>query len=472
MTGCGGSDPETTEQKKYIPHDAYRLVGGTVKESYLEISSAIDGEAAVSVSSGGHLTLSDATIWKIGGEESGSPVSGMAGMRDEQTRNAGNPEPPPEVLGIDPPPPPPMPGERSDSDDNGPMAQNPGPGATHAAVFAGSNGTISLSNVSIETTIGEGNGLYASGDGSSITLVNGTITTDGDTAHGVLVTHQGMVAVENVTIITRGEHSSALATVMGDGTVTAVGGTYTAFGKYSAGIYSAGDISVTGVVCKSISDNAAVVEGGSRITLKDSILWARDKGGVMMYQSNSGAASTGPSSFEMTGGSISADDGPIFYVTNTTGSILIEQVDLYGPAGILMEVLKGAWGSDADEAKPEKGGTATLIAMRQILPGNIVVDEFSTAIVTLKKGTILKGAINADNRGKDVHLVIDGSSTWHLTSDSYLDSLTFSDGISDNGITNIIGNGHTVFYDRDTSPSLEGKVYDLPEGGKLIPEQR
>jgi len=479
LAGCGNGSSEPSESNNYAPQDAVKLDGGTENKSYLKISSTVEGEAAVSVTNGGRLTIHDATIWKIGDEASGSPTDGMAGVRGDGPPNAGGPEPPPT--------PPPVPGGGNIPDTGspeggpagGPKPEGgepghtyPGPGATHAGVYAGSGGTVSLENVSIETAIGEGSGLYASGEGSVITLVNGTITTDGSTAHGVFATHKGTVAVENVTIITRGEHSSALATYQGNGIVTAVGGTYTAFGKYSAGIYSASDISVTDVVCKAISDNAAVVEGGSRITLKDSILWAREKGGVMIYQSFSGDALDGPSSFEMTGGSISADDGPIFYVTNTTGSIFLKQVNLYGPSGVLLEALMGAWGVDIAWARPVQGGTVTLVAENQTLPGDIIVDEFSTVVATLKNGSTLTGAVNADNRGRDVRLTLDAASTWYVRADSHLTGLTFSDGISDAGITNIIGNGHSVFYGTDGSPALGGRTYDLPGGGKLMPKER
>lgn len=485
LPGCGNGPSGTPESKKYTSHEAINLVGESASESYLKISSTTEGEAAVSVTNGGHLTLHDATIWKIGDEASGSPTYGMAGTRGDQPPGDGPPRPPPEAGGIEPPPAPPLPGN-GDIPKSGmpggvlagglmpagglPEDTNPGPGATHAGVFAGGGGTVSLENVSIETAIGEGTGIYASGEGSSINLINGTITTDGSTAHGVFVTHKGNVSVENVTIITRGEHSSALATFKGNGTVTAVGGTYTAFGKYSAGIYSAGDISVTGVVCKSISDHAAVVEGGSSITLKDSVLWAREMGGVMIYQSFSGEAPAGASEFNMTGGSISADEGPIFYVTNTTGSIFLKQVDLIGPSGILLKAMKGTWGVDLAWAKPTQGGTVTLVAENQILSGDIIVDEYSTVIATLKNATTLTGAVNADNGGKDVRLALDASSTWNVTSDSNLTGLTFPDGIPDAGVTNIVGNGHTVFYGKNASPALGGNTYDLPGGGKLMPK--
>jgi hypothetical protein len=482
LAGCGNGGSNIPKSKSYTPHDTINLKGETAQESYLKISSTVEGEAAVSVTNGGRLILKDATIWKIGDEASGSPTYGIAGMGGDQPPETGNPPPPPDA-GAPPPPsegralqdPPPPPREDMPAGDQIPEGEDaektsPGPGATHAGVFAGSGGGISLENVSVETAIGEGSGLYASGKGSAITLVNGTITTDGSTAHGVFVTHEGTVEVENVTIITKGEHSSALATFRGGGTVTAVGGTYTAFGKYSAGIYSAGHIMVEDVVCKSVSDHAAVVEGGSRITLKDSVLWSREKGGVMMYQSFSGDAPEGPSCFEMTGGGISADDGPIFYVTNTTGSILLNQVDLHNPSGILMKVLMGAWDVDIAWSKPVQGGTVTLVAENQVLTGDIVVDEFSTLDATLKNGSMFTGGINSDDHGQDVRLILDDSSTWQVTSDSYLSGLTFTGGIPAAGITNIVGNGYTVFYGKDASPALGGETYDLPNGGKLMPK--
>ena len=345
--------------------------------------------------------------------------------------------------------------------------ENPGPGASRSGVFAGSGGAISLFNVSIETATGEGKGIYASGEGSSVSLVNGTITTDGSTAHGILVTHKGLVSVENVTIITKGEHSSAIATYRGNGTVTAVGGTFTAFGKYSAGIYSAGDISASDVICKSVLDNAAVVEGGSRIVLNDSVLWSLQKGAVMIYQSFSSDAPVGPSEFEMTGGSISAEDGPIFYVTNTTGKIYLKRVGLFGTSGVLLSALKGDWGVDLSWAKPTQGGKVTMVADEQQLAGDLVADEFSTIDITLENESSLEGAINADNAGQSVSLALDASSTWQVTGDSHLTGLRLLNGA---GTANIIGNGYTVYYARSGAEALEGRTFDLPQGGTLKPE--
>jgi hypothetical protein len=463
LVSCGQESEEASPSETFVSRDAIHLEGEDLDSSYLKISSTTEGQSAVSVTDGGNLTLHDATIFKSGEEDSGSPTYGKsAGGASDQ------PPPAPDIGA------PPEASASEGSDEGGLMPQgvdagdeNPGPGASRAGVYAGSGGTISLFNVSIETATGEGKGIYASGEGSSVALVNGTITTDGSTAHGILVTHKGVVSVENVTIITKGEHSSAVATFRGNGTVTAVGGTYTAFGKYSAGIYSAGDISATDVICKSISDNAAVLEGGSRIVLHNSVLWSRQKGAVMIYQSFSSDAPIGPSEFEMIGGSISAEDGPIFYVTNTTGKIYLKHVNLFGASGVLLSALKGDWGVDLSWAKPTQGGDVTIIADEQRLAGDLVADEFSTIDVTLEHGSRLEGAVNADNAGKAVRLALDASSMWHVTGDSHLTGLKLLGGA---GTANIVGNGHTVYYTESGAESLGGRTFELPRGGTLKPE--
>ncbi len=52
------------------------------------------------------------------------------------------------------------------------------------------------------------------------------------------------------------------------------------------------------------------------------------KHGVMIYQSFSGDAGTGTGTFTMTGGSLTAAAGPLFYVTNTEAVIKLYHATL------------------------------------------------------------------------------------------------------------------------------------------------
>ncbi len=56
-----------------------------------------------------------------------------------------------------------------------------------------------------------------------------------------------------------------------------------------------------------------------------------------------------------------------------------------------------------------------------------------------------------------------------FTADSYLTTLADSGGISGATVTNITGNGHTVYYDASANPSLNGQTYTLSGGGYLKP---
>jgi hypothetical protein len=189
----------------------------------------------------------------------------------------------------------------------------------------------------------------------------------------------------------------------------------------------------------------------------------------MIYQSSS--ATGGMSEYKMTGGEVTAEEGPIFYVTNTNATIDLKSVKLSAPSGTVLEVLKGDWGSDIASAKPIRGGVVDFTADEQTLLGDIVLDENSSITITLKNKSILKGAINSDNKGKEMNLMLDSSSSWDVTADSYLDTIILAYELSGDSIPNIIGNGHTIYYDKNaSSAALNGKTYNLAKGGKLQPK--
>lgn len=57
----------------------------------------------------------------------------------------------------------------------------------------------------------------------------------------------------------------------------------------------------------------------------------------------------------------------------------------------------------------------------QTVEGDIVVDEISTLDLDMS-GSVLTGAINADNSGGNISVSLDENSTWNLTSDCYISS--------------------------------------------------
>lgn len=92
-----------------------------------------------------------------------------------------------------------------------------------------------------------------------------------------------------------------------------------------------------------------------------------------------------------------------------------------------------------------------------------------SASITLDNGSVLKGAVNATHTAKAAELTLDGASSWNVTADSYLTCLTDPTGISGTSVSNVTGNGHTVYCDAAACTALSGGTYSLDNGGYLEP---
>ncbi len=337
-------------------------------------------------------------------------------------------------------------------------------------MLASSGSTITMNGGSISTTGTGANGAFATGEGTTVNLSDVTINATGDGGHGVMATLDGVMNLTDVDMTTSGAHSAPIATDRGGGTINATGGTLNTSGQDSPCYYSTGTFNIENSTCNAIGSEVAVIEGSNMVNLTDSnaISSVADKWGVMIYQSFSGDAQGADGVFTMTGGSLAYTNAkdPLFYVTNTTGNINLKGVNVTAASGILIK----AEGNDRWGTSGSNGGTAVLVADAQNLNGNLLADEISSIMATLQNGSALTGAINAANTAKEINLTLDSSSTWTVTADSYLSCLTDA-GISGSTISNIIGNGHTVYYTTSLCSDLGGQTYTLNGGGALTPAE-
>ncbi|WP_433184785.1 hypothetical protein [Actinoallomurus sp. CA-150999] len=395
--GPGSSSP------KYTPTGAYTLTGGNASKTDTRLSAGKVDQSAVLVSKSGSLTLTDPAIRKTGNTKS-TDESSFYGL--------------------------------------------------NAGVLAESGGTVKISGGSVTTRGTGANGVFAYGSKSSISLSNTTIKTvtnesDGD-AHGAMASGGGSITLRNVNISTKGAHSSDVATDRGGGTVTVVGGTMTADGDGSPGIYSTGKITATDATFTAAKSEGAVVEGSNSVSVRNTKLTGA-KNGVMLYQSFSGDAQVGTGAFVMDGGSLTAKGGDAFFIKNTKAVVIVKNG----------AVVRQSSGNLIDAASK---GYATFTADGERLTGDVITDASSTAAVTLKNHSTLTGKINK------AALTLDSTSTWVVTADSTLTGLTDTAGISGGKVTNIVGNGHNVYYDSAANSGLGGKTYSLVNGGQLIPK--
>lgn len=399
-----GSSGSTTSSTAYLQS------GGTETKSGQNYTTSVKDESAVKVTNAGALTLSDSTI-SSSGETSSADNSSFYGL--------------------------------------------------NAAVLATTASRINLTNSTVTTSGTGANGVFATDSGSSVILKNVTIKCTGRLGHGVDATNAGSLTLTDVNIDTAGANGAALATDRGGGTVTATGGTMNTSGADSPGIYSTGTITVSGATVKATGSEAAVIEGSNSINLTDTRLSGEKKWGVMIYQSMSGDAQGSTGTFTMTGGSLSAATGALFYVTNATGVISLKGVTTTVTSGILISAAAGNWGTSGSN-----GGKANLTADGQTLSGNLTTDSISSISATLKNSSTLSGTINK------AELTLDATSSWTVTGNSWLTTLSDSSGVSGTAISNITGNGYTVYYDSSLSGNsyLGGNTYTLNGGGTLTPQ--
>ncbi|PWR75551.1 hypothetical protein ACKUB1_12380 [Methanospirillum stamsii] len=406
-------NPENEQQSSYTLAGVYTVDGEVVSSENDEFTSDMTDMSAIFVTNGGSLTLKNPTII-TNGNTSSNDASSFYGL--------------------------------------------------NGAVLVNNGSTVSITGGSITTTGSGANGVIPTGEGTVVTLSDMTITASGGGGHGVMATLGGSLILQNVDINTTGRNSAPIATDRGSGNVTVTGGTITSSGIDSPGIYSTGQISVTDAVITSTGTEAAVIEGVNTITLSNTTLTGgvAKTGGVMIYQSFSGDADIGTGTFTMEGGSLTVPEGPVFFVTNTDAIISLNDVVITADSGELVNAAATSrWGTEGSN-----GGHVAMTADNLDLSGSIIADEISTVIATIQNGSNLSGEVH------HAGLIIDSSSTWNVTGDSNLTSLVIPGSISGEEVTNIIGNGYTVVYDptlQENSP-LEGKTYNLQEGGVLTPE--
>ena len=119
------------------------------------------------------------------------------------------------------------------------------------------------------------------------------------------------------TVTTAGESSAAIRSDRGGGTMVVDGGSYTTNGTGSPAIYSTADISAHDATLTANNSEAVCIEGANTIRLFDCSLSGNMQDNdqndctwnVILYQSMSGDSEEGNSTFEMTGGSLTAGNG-------------------------------------------------------------------------------------------------------------------------------------------------------------------
>ena len=331
----------------------------------------------------------------------------------------------------------------------------------NAAVLVKDGATATITGAVITSDATGANGVFCyggnggqngkAGDGTTLIIRDSTITTTGSDSGGIMTTGGGVTQAYNLTVTTEGQSSAAIRTDRGGGTVTVDGGTYTSNGLGSPAIYSTADITVSNATLVSNLSEGVCIEGLNSITLVDCDLTANNTkrnghatflDSIMIYQSMSGDAASGTSSFSMTGGSLTSNSGHVFHVTNTSAVITLSGVKITNSdsANVLLSVCSDGWSGGSN--------IAALNASKQTLAGAILVGDNSGLTLNLSDNSSFTGYIggsitNASGETVStevgtVDVTLDDSSTWTLTADSYVTSFT-------GNAANVISGGYTLY---------------------------
>ena len=333
----------------------------------------------------------------------------------------------------------------------------------NAAVLVKDGSTATITGGTITSDADGANGVFsyggnggrngAEGDGTTVIIRDTVINTTGSGSGGIMTTGGGTTYAYDLTVTTSGGSSAPIRTDRGGGTVHVDGGSYTSNGLGSPAIYSTADITVENAALTSNLSEGVCIEGKNSITLLNCDLTASNTkcngnatflDTIMIYQSMSGDADSGTSSFTMTGGSLTSKNGHVFHVTNTNAVINLSGVEIRNEdaSGVLLSVCDDGWNG--------AGNVATLNADGQTLSGTLLVGSNSSLTLNLINGSSFTGTVSGEivnakgatvsTETGTVDVTLDGTSTWSLTGDTYVSSFS-------GDTANITSNGYTLYVD-------------------------
>ena len=234
---------------------------------------------------------------------------------------------------------------------------------TNAAVLV-KEGTLNINGGTVTTNGSHANGVFAYSKGV-INISDTTIKTTSNNSGAIMVTGGGTLTANNVTAETDGNSSAPIRSDRGGGILTVNGGKFTSHGTGSPAIYSTANITVNDATLTSTASEGVVVEGKNSVSLNNVTMEATNTKlnsnsetykSIFIYQSMSGDAEVGTSSFTAKNSKIVNNKGDIVFVTNTNTVIELENNEIINNDSDcnLLRICAAKWGTSGSN-----GGNVT-----------------------------------------------------------------------------------------------------------------
>lgn len=282
-------------------------------------------------------------------------------------------------------------------------------GSYSVSLTVGEDSTAVIDGTDITASSSGSNGVFATDSGTA--LVNDTsIETMADNSRGLDATYGGTILANKITADTQGGHSAIVATDRGGGSISLADATLSTAGSGSPLLYSTGDIQVNNVSGTSSGSQIAGMEGLNTILIKDSTLESTVTGKTASDPIATASSSTSPpraarkpapastprSSRSIPHSAPPIGSGSMFYFTNTTADVVLQNTEL----------------------------------------------DFDTDAATITDNA---AAGSGTGTASDVPITVnvDGTSTWAVAKDTTISALNVASGGDGNTVT-IVANGKTV----------------------------
>ena len=344
------------------------------------------------------------------------------------------------------------------------------------AALLATEGNAYVKGGTVTTDAAGGAGLFAYGDGT-VYAADTTIKTTQDTSGGIHAAGGGKLYAWDLNVETDGESAAAIRSDRGGGTMVVDGGTYTSNGVGSPAVYCTADIAVKDATLTANGSEAVCIEGLNSLHLfncdltgnmsdlsQNDSTWT-----VILYQSMSGDSEVGNSTFQMDGGTLTSQNGGVFYTTNTESDITLKDVDItYNNDN---EYFLRCTGNNNERGWGESGANGAdcdFTAISQDMEGSVIWDTISQLDFYMTDGSNLTGAIIDDEsfagNGGDgyCNVYVSDDSTWTVTGDSTVSTLSNAGTIvDDSGKTvTIKGTDGTVYVEGDSDYNITVDKYE------------
>lgn len=349
----------------------------------------------------------------------------------------------------------------------------------NSALIIKDGSSIELSDSIIVTGVEYATALFSTGLNTNVNLNNVRLTTTKGNSSGLTLIDNSKITATDVEVLTKGDNSPGINTMTNDSEITIENSIINTEGLNSPLIYAKGKVTANNLKGTSTNSNLITMNCINNITITNSELTTNLQSGeeniaainlftetskyTRMNYSNA-SLTIEDSSLTISSSSPFYKETPLFNITNIETNINISNTDISYGSNVLFKIT----GNDKYGVQKENGGSVIFTATDLKLKGNIIVDEISSIDINLNN-TNYKGQINGENASKDVDIVLDKTTKWELTGNSYIKTLTIQNGKISRIKSQIKSNGYNIYYNAYQNDWLEGKTIKLTGGGKLIP---